>query len=219
METSVHKVPGAGATKLVADAIRDYCLHRACRRRAVRRRRAPSCESELRYLRAKLEFLESRRSWAGMTLRGMAMDAWRGGQWLTLPAETQYEMLTNGKALIKGHKTRMAKPVPIPANTTVGQVGGGAPIFSLLRFEGHRPVWSEELLHAAHHLQKTGGVDALSPTDYPHAATDLIMACKKYATTAAKAASPSSQSRRWVDSRCSTFPTSSITTRIDWQCL
>ena len=133
----------------------------------------PSCESELQYLRAKLEFLESRRSWPGMTLRGMAMDAWRGGQWLTLPAETQYEMLTNGKGLIKGHKTRMAKPVPIPANTTVGQVGGGAPIFSLLRFEGHRPVWSEELLHAAHHLQKTGGVDALSPTDYPHAATDL----------------------------------------------
>lgn len=136
-----------------------------------------TAEKEIKRLRAKIKFLAVRQHWRGVSSAG----------WQALSEQTQYEMLSDGKALLavqNGLYETRGRPRVQNMTTTWGQVGGGASngraLFSLLRFDGNRPVWSGSLLNKATEVQRRRGIGALSPHNYPHAASDIIIACEQF---------------------------------------
>ena len=126
---------------------------------------------ELRYLRAKLEFLEARRDWPGLSIT----------EWNALPEKTQWAMLTDGASELKPdtlHRPTRAPEEP-PSSTIWQQVGGGEKIHRLVEFNGPRPVWSSVLVQAMMRAQDEG-LDKLSPFHYANSATDIAMAIQSF---------------------------------------
>ena len=162
------------------------------------------CCAEVKSLRAKLEFMEIRRSWPGLSVTN----------WDALSANVQHELLTNGSAhLAKVLQVKQPQQMK-PAGTDTGQVGGGKAIHALLSFQGQRPVWSHRLLRRAVELQAVN-VGNLSPRAYPHSAEDIMLACQHFHHAGAQFAVFSSISP-WVELTLLKFKASAHITTIDY---
>ena len=112
-----------------------------------------------------------------------------GSDWLPwdhLPQFTQWALVSEGEANVTADfwnaKALLQQPTaPAHANgkTKVSQVGGGHAVHSKIRFDGTRPIWSRGVFRAASEVQAKSQ-DALSPPDYPHAASDLMLASRRF---------------------------------------
>jgi hypothetical protein len=102
--------------------------------------------------------------------------------WSALSQEVQYMMANDGDAdvFVENVRVQVQAPrlKPSKGAKKVGQAGGGEQVWKALRFEGSRPIWSDDLLRVMRELQQHGA--SISPPHYPHAAEDLDVACRRF---------------------------------------
>ena len=75
------------------------------------------------------------------------------------------------------HHTR-TRPLSQP-RTRFGFKVASKQIFSLLRFEGARPVWDQPLMDEYERILRNG--ETVSCPHYPHSAEDILVACQTFA--------------------------------------
>lgn len=155
--------------------------------------------AEVASLRAQLAFLEARSPGIGIVTCESVRDlrCWNSlahRAWEALPTAVRFAFAGGGSTavVLQGmsrwtdiEKEKISVPAPAKRRNAmqgvgVSQVGGGQPMHELLRFEdGGRPVWNETLLQTG--MDLLARAKTLSPVDYPHAAEDVILACRTIA--------------------------------------
>ena len=91
-----------------------------------------------------------------------------------------------------------AAPLHEPAHgVQIAQVGGGRPMHRLLNFRGPQPIWDAPLLRMGGRLLADNV--SLSPTDYPHSAEDLAVACRAFAPRDARRVAVFSSISPWAE--------------------
>ena len=140
-------------------------------------------------------------------------------KWGSLPAHVQHAMTADGTVdtlvsprrglWVKAHVSpagyvplawtdainNSKKSGPPPGRALVSQVGGGARVHALLKFDRNsgQPVWGDRLLLEMENLQNTTA--SISPPGYPHSSEDLHRACMAFVPLLV-AGSASSASKR-----------------------
>ena len=129
------------------------------------------------------DWLQRREKLNGMRRRSQGISG--RVDFLHLPRAAQFSFAMDGETHVLGWPGKfVSAPAAESGSTPISQVGGGAKIHRLLRFNGSRPVWSRQLISAMQRVAAARG-GTLSPPAYPHSAEDILLACRQFAAGAA----------------------------------